>query len=155
MPEPSNSVRPVGAEDGSEWIRLLRGLYPHVPDEEHVTVVEMFLAGERSGYPSLATVFVSPREEGGLNGFLELSVRDYAEGCDGPVPHVESWYVDPDARRLGVGHALLAAAEEWARAHGYRELASDTELDNAVSERAHRAYGFDEVERAIHFRKAL
>jgi aminoglycoside 6'-N-acetyltransferase I len=84
-----------------------------------------------------------------------MSVRGYAEGCSGPTPHVESWYVDPDARRSGIGHALLRAAEQWAREHGFHQLASDTELHNEMSERAHKAFGFEEVERAIHFRKSL
>jgi aminoglycoside 6'-N-acetyltransferase I len=68
---------------------------------------------------------------------------------------VESWYMDADARRRGIGRALLAAAEAWAREHGYAEIASDTQLDNATSERLHGRYGFEEVERTIHFRKAL
>jgi aminoglycoside 6'-N-acetyltransferase I len=110
-------------------------MYPDAADE-HERLVDAFLAERRSGEPTLAAVFVSTRADGRLSGFLEMSVRDYAEGCTGPTPHVESWYVDPDARRSGVGHALLRAAEEWAREHGYRELASDTELENGTSERA-------------------
>lgn len=49
----------------------------------------------------------------------------------------------------------MAAAEDWAREHGYSELASDTLLENRASEGAHRALGFEEVERAIHFRKTF
>jgi aminoglycoside 6'-N-acetyltransferase I len=63
--------------------------------------------------------------------------------------------VDPDRRGTGTGGALVAAAEAWAREHGYREMASDTLLDNDASLRAHRALGFEEVERSIHLRKAL
>jgi aminoglycoside 6'-N-acetyltransferase I len=87
---------------------------------------------------------------------LELELRSVAEGCDGsPVPYVEAWYVAPEMRRRGAGRALIEAAREWARERGYRELASDTELSNEVSARAHQALGFEEVERAIHFRLAL
>lgn len=134
---------------------MLLGLYPATTPDEHAPDVEGFLAGEVAGRPTTVAVFVSERDGGGLNGFLEMSVRDYAEGCEGRTPHVESWFVDEDARGRGIGRALLAAAEAWAREHGYREIASDTQLDNATSERLHRAYGFEEVERAIHFRKAL
>jgi aminoglycoside 6'-N-acetyltransferase I len=49
----------------------------------------------------------------------------------------------------------MAAAEQWARERGYAEIASDAVIDNHVSERAHLALGFAEVERAIHFRKEL
>jgi hypothetical protein len=34
-------------------------------------------------------------------------------------------------------------------------MASDTQLDNHVSQRVHLALGFEEVERSITYRKAL
>jgi aminoglycoside 6'-N-acetyltransferase I len=71
------------------------------------------------------------------------------------VPYVEGWYVVPEARRRGMGSGLMAAAETWARARGSAEIASDAVIGNLPSERAHRALGFVEVERAIHFRKDL
>jgi aminoglycoside 6'-N-acetyltransferase I len=87
---------------------------------------------------------------------VELSLRSYSEGCSSsPVPHVEGWFVVAEARRRGCGQALLAAAEVWARDRGFSEIASDTWLWNDVSARAHLKAGFEEVERAIHFRKAL
>ena len=43
-----------------------------------------------------------------------------AECEDGP--HLRLLVVDPDARGQGHGHALLAAAEEWARDQGHRGL---------------------------------
>jgi len=101
-------------------------------------------------------VFVAVRPEGGLGGFLEASLRTYAEGCDSsPVGYIEGWYVDPDLRRQGVGRALLRAAEAWARAQGCQEMASDCRLDNEASWRAHLALGYEEAERLIHFRKRL
>ena len=48
-----------------------------------------------------------------------------------------------------------AAAEDWARAGGYSELASDTELDNEAGRLAHAGCGFQEVGRAVKFRKSL
>jgi aminoglycoside 6'-N-acetyltransferase I len=87
---------------------------------------------------------------------LELSLRPYADGCDSsPVPFIEGWYVAEDARRGGIGGALVKAAEEWALDNGYTEIASDALLENIESERAHKALGFEEVERAIRFRKEL
>ena len=71
------------------------------------------------------------------------------------LSYVEGWFVVPDARRRGVGRALLAAAERWARAQGSRELASDTEADNEVSAAAHEALGFEEVGLVRCFRKKL
>ena len=93
---------------------------------------------------------------GRLAGFVEIGSRSYAEGCESaPVAYLEGWYVDPDARRSVLGRRLVEAAEDWARANGFTELASDAELDNEVSHRAHWALGFDEVERQACFRKRL
>jgi aminoglycoside 6'-N-acetyltransferase I len=100
-------------------------------------------------------VFVA-EADGRLVGMLELSLRPYADGCDSsPVPFIEAWYVAEDARRGGVGGALVRAAEAWALENGYSEMASDALLDNDVSHWAHAAVGFSEVERAIRFRKEL
>ena len=51
--------------------------------------------------------------------------------------------------------ALMARAEQWSRDHGAVEIASDTWIDHELSIEAHRALGFDIVERTVHFRKAL
>ncbi|MGH7624340.1 MAG: GNAT family N-acetyltransferase [Gemmatimonadaceae bacterium] len=64
-----------------------------------------------------ADVFVADRGDGSLAGFVEVGVCPYAEGCESsPVGYIEAWFVDPDVRRAGLGRALLAAAEAWARA---------------------------------------
>ena len=55
----------------------------------------------------------------------------------------------------GVGRALIAAAEDWARGEGCEELASDAELTNSSSDRAHRACGFEETGQIRCYRKAL
>lgn len=58
-------------------------------------------------------------------------------------------------RRTGVVAALVRAAEVWARTQGHTELASDALLENTVSQQAHEALDFAEVERAVKYRKAL
>jgi len=106
-----------------------------------------------------SVVLVVPRAEGtdtGLAGFAEVGTRVVAESCEtSSVAYLEGWYVDADMRRQGVGAALVRAAEDWARANGFREFASDTEIGNATSQRAHAALGFTEVERLVIYRKVL
>jgi GNAT superfamily N-acetyltransferase len=101
-------------------------------------------------------VLVAERPTGGLCGFVEASIRPFAEDCTTrPVGYVEGWFVDPDVRRQGVGRKLVTAVEEWAAAHGCKEMASDADIGNAVSHEAHRAVGFEESGRLVHFRKRL
>jgi aminoglycoside 6'-N-acetyltransferase I len=101
-------------------------------------------------------VFVVERATGALGGFLEVSLRAYADGCrTSPVGYIEGWYVDADLRQQGWGGALVTAAEQWAVAQGCTEMASDCELDNEVSFRAHLALGYEEADRVIQFRKTL
>jgi aminoglycoside 6'-N-acetyltransferase I len=104
-----------------------------------------------------AAVLVLERDGGdSLAGFIEAGARSIADGCStSPVGYVEAWYVDPDARRAGNGRALLEAAEGWARAQGYTEMASDALLDNLVSHEAHKRSGYIEVDRQVTFRKPL
>ena len=100
--------------------------------------------------------FVAESETGGLCGMVEASVRAFANGVDEqPCAFVEGWWVDPDARRTGVGRALIGAVETWARGRGFHELGSDALIDNVLSHQAHIALGFEERERTITFRKRL
>ena len=101
-------------------------------------------------------VFVAERSEAGLCGMVEAGVRPFANGVDEqPCAFVEGWWVDADVRRTGVGRALIAAVEDWARQRGFHELGSDALLDNVLSHTAHRALGFEERERTVNFRKFL
>ena len=124
------------------------------PVEGHEAEIAAYF--ESGGSVLLAQVLVAEGPARGLAGFIELGLRTYAEGCDSsPVPFIEGWYVDEDVRRTGVGAALVRAAEEWAREQGYREIASDVELSNEISQTAHRALGYEEVERIVCFRRSL
>jgi len=94
--------------------------------------------------------------DGQLGGFVAYGVRERGEGCDtAPVPWIEGWWVAPDLRRTGVGRALVAAVEAWAREAGYAELGSDALVENEVSLTAHAAIGFEATERLQYFRKRL
>lgn len=101
------------------------------------------------------TAFVS-EESGQITGFLDASLRLYADGCStSPVGYIEGWYVDPQSRGAGVGRALVKAAEEWARSKGCTEMGSDALIGNLDSQRAHLRLGYTEVERLVVLRKSL
>jgi aminoglycoside 6'-N-acetyltransferase I len=147
-------VRLATKADADAWLAMRVALWPDAkPGELRGEVTAFFAARSEPLMPH--QVFVA-EADGKIVGMLELSLRPYADGCaSAPAPFIEGWYVAPDMRQQGIGGALVKAAEAWAAARGHTEIASDTLLDNTVSERAHRALGFEEVERAIRFRKAL
>lgn len=143
-------IREYQPSDLPEWLRMRRALWPEIAEVDEAADAAAWLA-----WPN-AVVLVAARPGGGLAGFAELATRPYAEGCDtNPVAYLEGWYVDRDVRRRGVGAALIRAGESWARARGYFELASDALLENTISQEAHEALGFTEVERSVHYRKDL
>lgn len=143
------TVRPVKAKDRLEWLRMRSLLWSDCTVEEHRHEMRAWLA---SGH----AVLVSERENGRLRGFVEVRIRQYAEGCDTDrVGYVEGWWVDKDCRLAGVGRALVAAAEDWARAQGCTEMASDAVITNDGSLQAHERLGYIEQERIVCFKKML
>jgi aminoglycoside 6'-N-acetyltransferase I len=144
-------VRPVERQDGAEWFRMRDALWPGDP-EDHEAEIAAFLAAPPAG----EVCFVAETEGGAVVGFAEWRLRQVAEGCTTtPVGYLEGIYVDDEARRTGAGRALVEAGRRWAVGEGCRELASDRELDNEASGLFHEACGFEEVARAVHYRRVL
>jgi aminoglycoside 6'-N-acetyltransferase I len=147
-------VRAVKPEDAGAWLQLRHALWPEGSEAEHREEIDLFFAGRFPRDPW--AVLLAEDDDGGVIGLAELSLRPYAEGCrTTPVAYLEGWYVLPEARERGVGRALIAAAESWARTRGCSELASDTAPDNDVSAAAHRASGFVDAGTVRCFRKEL
>lgn len=101
-------------------------------------------------------LLVAEEEDAGLIGYAEVGIRPFADGClTAPVAYLEGIWVASGERRTGVGAALVASAESWARERGLTELASDCALGNTVSQAFHEALGFEEVDRVIAFRRTI
>ena len=151
-------VRPAMAADCAQLSRLRAELWPESSAAEHEKELTWIRTGQPIGTMPMA-IFVAEAEanNGKLAGFLEVSLRSHADGCDPrqPVGFVEGWFVVENHRRKGIGAQLLITAEEWARSHGCVEMASDTWIDHAISQRTHEALGFEVVDRCVHYRKAL
>ena len=147
------TVRPATPSDKQAWLRMRRALWPDDEGDSHAREIDEFFAG-RSKMP--LEVLLAVDESGTAVGFAELSIRPYAEDCETDrVAYLEGWYVDPHARRQGVGRALVIAAENWAKRQGCTEFGSDALLDNHASAAAHRALGFTETVQIRCFRKVL
>jgi aminoglycoside 6'-N-acetyltransferase I len=152
---PTVLIRPARPADCSEISRMRAALWPESSAKEHARELQPILEGTAS-VPFLLVNLVA-ETSGQLVGFLEVDMRSHADGCDPShaVGFIEGWYVDPGWRGQGIGRKLLSAAEEWARSHGCREMASDTWIDNQLSQRVHDAAGYTVVDRCVHYRKTL
>lgn len=135
------------------WLALRAALWPDGSVAGHNAEIEAIRAGQTG---TVAFLFFTADAPDAV-GFAEVSLRhDYVNGCEtSPVGFLEGIYVDPAHRGQGVARRLAAAAEDWARAKGCAEFASDAALDNAASHAMHAALGFAETERVVYFRKAL
>jgi aminoglycoside 6'-N-acetyltransferase I len=132
------------------WLSLRTSLWPHASESEHLREMADVLA--RGHYVRLAFA-----QDGSAIGFVEASKRvDYVNGTSSsPVVFLEGLYVEPASRRNGVARALVAGVEHWAQAERCSELASDSPLENVEAHAAHRALGFEEMERVVYFRRAV
>ncbi|HSE13068.1 MAG TPA: GNAT family N-acetyltransferase [Rudaea sp.] len=121
------------------------------------------------GYPASADMLrerlARVRDEGAGEVFVAADAHDRVLGWTHVVPrlHLEEdafaelagLVVGDGARGAGVGAALLSAAEQWARQHGFARVRVRS---NVVRERAHRFYrreGYDERKRQVVFDKPL
>jgi GNAT superfamily N-acetyltransferase len=146
------------------WGQSVTDLLAALQELEHLGVGFVYLTealdlttpGDTPGTMPLINL-VAETADGTLTGFAEIDLRSHADGCDParPVGYLEGWFVAEAYRRSGIGRRLLAAAEDWARSHGCIELASDTWIDNELSQSCHEALGFEVVDRCVHYRKGM
>jgi aminoglycoside 6'-N-acetyltransferase I len=153
---PDTCIRLAELSDCTQLVRMREVLWPKTSAEEHARELRQILEGKPVATLPLI-ILVAEASDRILAGFLEVDLRSHADGCNPshPVGYVEGWYVAENHRHKGIGGKLLAAAEDWARRQGCVEMASDTWIDNEVSQRVHEASGYEVVDRCVHFRKTL
>jgi aminoglycoside 6'-N-acetyltransferase I len=144
------NVTPCTPAHVEAWVRLRHALWP-TGDVAHRRADAEAMLHERD------LVAFAAMEGSRMIGFAEAVLRrDYVNGCTtSPVAFLEGIYVDDTHRRRGVARTLVKAVEDWARAQGCREFASDANLDNFTSHHMHNALGFKETERVVYFKKML
>ena len=151
MTQQNFRVRPLQEKDIGEWFRLRKQLWEGSTHEEHKA--EMLDIYEHT---ETQLVLVAETEDEKLVGFLEASIRPFVEDCHSDnVGYLEGWFVEPDYRKNGIGRKLVRGAESWARSKGCEEMASDSELGNDLSLKAHLNLGYEETSRLVHLRKDL
>jgi aminoglycoside 6'-N-acetyltransferase I len=146
-------IRSAVPGDASAWLKMRNDLWPDHEGKWHALEIARYFNGELR---MPLEVLVAADGDGSIVGFAELSIRPYVDDCETEnVAYLEGWYVIPSARKKGVGRALVAEAEAWARRKGCTEFGSDALLDNETSAIAHRALGFTETAQVRLFKKNL
>lgn len=122
------SVRGATLADAAEIARLSAELgYPATGEQMHARLAQLL---------PQATHFVAVADSStGLHGWIAAERRLLLEYGD--CAEIVGLVVDARARRGGVGQALVAAAEQWARDQALDEL---TVRSNIVREASHPFY---------------
>lgn len=135
-----------------DWLPLRCAFWDGESEEEHYASLKKFTTTHAPYF-----AFIANDPDGRAVGFAEISVRrDYVNGTHtSPVLYLEGIFVLPEYRGQGISGALCDAAGQWGARHGFREFASDSDVDNEVSIRAHLGLGFEETDRVVCFCKVI
>jgi aminoglycoside 6'-N-acetyltransferase I len=143
-------IRTMDQRDRGVWLQMRGELWPEEPMLQHASAIEDVLQDEQ------AWGFIAENAAGTAVGFAEVSIRKAANGCaTSPVPFLEGIWVRDVDRRQRIGAWLIRHVETFLADLGYRELGSDTLIDNLASQHAHIGWGFVETERVVYYRKEL
>lgn len=142
------SVRPARDEDGEFILALVPRLMEFGPppwyDAAQMVATDLETIGGWLKEPPAGTAFFVAEDDGGQRlGFVHLnSTVDYFTREE--VGHVSDVVVAPGGEGRGVGRALMAAAEEWARGRGYRLLTLNAFSRNTRARRLYERLGYGE-----------
>ncbi len=146
MSNPGPRVRVMAARD----LAAVRGLLAQLGyDIEADQVARRFAAVDRSATHALAVAEVA----GDVAGFLHVYARPALEKPLEAV--VQAMAVDRSRRRRGIGRALLAFAEHWARARGFQSVTLASALGRADAHAFYTRLGYAPTATSQLFRKPL
>lgn len=126
----------------ADWAEMRLALWPSEPlDELRQEAAEFLTSGTLDGRVHGVFLAFTPVGDSGREplGLIEVGLAGAPEERRA---HIEAWFVEPRARRRGVGRMLMDRAERWARERGCRVLSSDTTPEYPASPAAHAALGF-------------
>lgn len=137
-------VRPLQPADEE----FVRGLAPRLTvgmpawrdPERCLAAVEGWIAGSIDRHGRRATVFVAEDERGERLGFASVSEETHFTGER--QAYIGELATGAAAEGRGVGRALLAACENWARAQGFRIIALSTGAANVRALGFYRGHGY-------------
>jgi GNAT superfamily N-acetyltransferase len=131
----------AGPEDVATVASLLAGFRDHLghsaPSDESLAKSAERLVGRRDTEFWLAAVDETSQAGGVCQLRFRHSVWTGADDC-----WLEDLFVSEDARRHGLGRALVGRAVERARERGCRRIELDTTEDNHAAIQLYESFGF-------------
>jgi len=144
-------IRPLEKKYFNAWVEMGYQLWP---DYKHTEIQRYFRESLKNPKQKNFICFAKNNEP---VGFANASLRvDYVEGSDSsPVGYLEGIFVEKKYRRRGIANMLFKEVEKWAKQKGAKEVGSDTWLNRHSSRKLHKALGFKEAEKLVHFIKKI
>ena len=134
------NIRPYAATDRDAVVALVASVLREYGFEANVGGVERDLADVAAGYGGTRAGFWVADVDGALAG--TVAIRPKADAtCE-----LKRLYVAASARGRGVGRALYAHAESFARAAGYERIWLDSSRRFVEARRLYERNGFTLVE---------
>jgi GNAT superfamily N-acetyltransferase len=141
------TIRPLTLADAGAAARLSLDLgYPADPGVMEARVAAILAEPDHA-------VFGAESGTGSLLGWVHVCLRLLL--IDPPSAFVEGLVVERGARRRGVGRALMAAAEDWARRGGAEAVRLRSGAPRTDAHAFYRALGYREGKAALGFEKSL
>jgi ribosomal protein S18 acetylase RimI-like enzyme len=133
----------AGPDEAEAVARLVVGFRDHMgkdwPSENAMLAgVERLMED-----PSTVYILASPDDDSPPGGYAQLRFR-HSLWTAAPDCWVEDVFVASEARRRGVGDALVALALDVARERGARRAELDTSEDNEAARALYARHGFTE-----------
>lgn len=141
------SIRPMTAEDIPD-VALLAGQLGYPSTEEQVRRRFEALTRLRHG-----GVYVAVAEPGRVVGWMSVAVQVTLEGDAG----AEVWglVVDESLRGRGIGRALMAHAEAWARERSLLDVSLRTNIIRKDTHRFYQSLGYEITKTQYKMKKRL
>lgn len=122
--------------------RLVIGIPVWRDPERMLLTVQEWLVGSLENHGGKTMVFVAEGEQGERLGFATVSHARHFTGVG--QAYIGELAVSEAAEGQGVGQALVAACEQWAREQGYAFLSLETGAANTRAIRFYHHLGFQE-----------
>jgi ribosomal protein S18 acetylase RimI-like enzyme len=146
-------IRRASAADLDVVAPLFDGYRRFYGQPSDPALAETFLRERIEADESVVFLAADAAEGAGL-GFVQL-YPSFSSVAARRIWILNDLYVDPAARRRGVGRALLDAAAGHARATGARRLVLSTAVANTAARTLYEAYGFQRDEQFLGYKLEL